>query len=222
MCATRAGGCRMIRVLLADDHEIVREGLRRVLDAARDIRVVGEVGDGRAALNALASLGDVDVLVLDLSLPRVSGIEVLRRTREISPTTRVLIVSMYPEEQYGRRLAQLGAAGYVPKNRPVPEMLQAIYKVARGETCFASGVAQTGRAKAPHDLLSAREYQVFVLLLQGRTTSEIAAEMNLSGSTVSNHVTAVRTKLGAHTVADVVRYAAREGLIDAPALPPAE
>jgi DNA-binding NarL/FixJ family response regulator len=206
----------MIRVVLADDHELVRAGMAKTLATAGDIQIVAEAGDGRAALNALNDHKDVDVLVLDLSLPKVSGVEVLRRSRETHPFTQVLVVSMYPEEQYAPRLIEMGAAGYISKSRPAWEVLQAIRVVAGGGKCFDANIVSA--TKAPHEQLSAREYQVFVLILQGRSISEIAAELDLNSSTVSNHVTAIRTKLGANTVGDIVKYAAREGLIDMPAM----
>lgn len=208
----------MIRVLLADDHQVVREGLRRVLETAPDIRIVGEAVDGRAALEALEAHTELDVIVLDLSLPRVSGIEVLRRTLEIAPMVRVLVLSMYPERQYSARLKELGAAGYIGKTRPATEVLQAIRLIAGGGTYFNEGPQQTPVGDAPHDALTPREYQVFMLLIQGRRTSDIAAEMDLTASTVSNHIGAIRTKLDCRTVVDVIRYASREGLIEAPVL----
>lgn len=206
----------MIRVVLADDHELVRAGLAKMLANATDITIVAEAGDGREALNAMERIKEVDVLVLDLSLPKVSGVEVLRRVREVHPFTQVLVVSMYPEEQYAPRLIQMGAAGYISKSRPAWEVVQAIRVIAGGGQAFDA--PRETPTKAPHDQLSAREYQVFVLILQGRSISEIAAELDLNASTVSNHVTAIRTKLGANTVGDIVKYAAREGLMDMPAM----
>jgi DNA-binding NarL/FixJ family response regulator len=209
----------MIRVFLADDHEIVLDGLRRLLASAPDLRIVGEATDGRATLAALETLEAVDVLVLDLSLPRVSGVEVLRRVRERWPLISVLVLSMYPAEQYQRRLMGMGAAGYLSKSRPSQEVLSAIRELAReGRTAGAPLTREntTTGEQRPHDALSPREYQVFMLLLQSRSASEVAAELDLSASTVSNHVTAIRNKLGARTVGDIVAYAAREGLIGAP------
>jgi DNA-binding NarL/FixJ family response regulator len=207
----------MIRVFLVDDHEIVREGLRKVLQAARDMQIVGEARNGREALQALESETSIDVVVLDLSLPDVGGLEVLRRARQLRPMTQVLVLTMYAEEQYADRLRAMGAAAYLSKSQPAAEVLKAIRTAAGGRAATPEAPLPEGppsRPKAPHDTLSVREYQVFMLLLQGRAVGDIAAELNVTSSTVSNHLTGIRTKLGVRTVADIVRYAARERLIN--------
>jgi DNA-binding NarL/FixJ family response regulator len=209
----------VIRVFIADDHAIVRHGLRELLTATSDMRVVGEATDGRQLLNLAPTL-DCDVLVLDLSLPRVSGPEVLRRLRQIKPELPVLVLTMYPEDQYALALLRNGASAYLCKDRPSTELLEAIRRVAAGRTYFTETIAQqliTGPNpdEGPaHGKLSAREHQVFTLIIQGRTSSEIAAELDLTAGTVSNHLAKIKEKLGAHSVAEVVRYAYRAGLID--------
>lgn len=205
----------MIRVLVADDHEVVRRGLVELFALARDVQVVAEASHGRAVLDLLEKHA-VDVLVLDVSLPRVSGFEVLRRVRESHPAVRVLVLSMYSEAQYAARLLREGAAGYLSKDRSLDEVLDAVRVVARGHTIVPdAGAAATGGTapKPPHETLSPREYQVFMLVLQGRSGTEIAAELDLSASTVSNHLARVREKLGARTNAEVVGYAHRNGLV---------
>jgi len=209
----------VIRVFIADDHAIVRHGLRELLTSTNDMRVVGECTDGRQLLNQAATL-DCDVLVLDLSLPRVSGPEVLRRLRQLRPTLPVLVLTMYPEDQYAVALLRNGASAYLCKDRPSHELLEAIRRVAAGRTYFTETIAQQlittpgADEGPPHAKLSAREHQVFTLIIQGRTSSEIAAELDLTAGTVSNHLAKIKDKLGAHSVAEVVRYAYRAGLID--------
>lgn len=208
----------MIRVFLADDHPILLSGLARVIGEAGDMAVVGTASDGRQVL--LATDLAWDVLVLDLSLPRVGGAEVLRRVRERYPERKVVILSMYPEDQYALRMMRAGAAAYLSKDRPPEELLQAIRQVAAGGA-YLSGALASQLVKAPerieqppHTRLSAREHQVFVLLVNGRTVSEIAAELDLSVSTVSTHVHHIKDKLGVRTIAEVVSYAHRADLID--------
>lgn len=209
----------MIRVFVADDHAIVRHGLRRMIEDTDDMRLVGQAADGRELLMA-AEATAFDVLVLDLSLPRVSGLEALRRMKEQFPRVAVVVLSMYSEEQYAVPVMRAGAAAYLSKDRPGEEVLTAIRKAARGHTYFTDTVAdRVMRAPAraadlPHQSLSAREYQVFTLVLQGRSGSEIAAELDLTAGTVSGHLQKVKTKLGARSVADIVGYAHRMGIVD--------
>lgn len=209
----------MIRVFLADDHAIVRQGLRGLIEQGGDMRVVGEAADGRAVLSA-EGRETWDLLILDLSLPKVGGVEVLRRLREELPKLRIIVLSMYPEDQYALRMLKEGAAAYLSKQTGPAELLQAVRTVAAGGTYLSDGVAQKLRlggarqADAPLAALSAREHQVFTLLIQGRTVSEVAAELGLSVSTASNHVSKIKDKLGARSLTDIVTYAHRAGLID--------
>ncbi len=203
----------MIRVFLADDHPIFRSGVRKVLEDSGGISVVGEADDGRQVLLA-RDKHRWDVLVLDVSLPKVSGIEVLRRLHAELPALAVLVVSMFPEEQYATRLLAEGARGYVSKSRPPEELVEAIHRVAAGERWVPPEVQASGVAASPHTLLTAREHQVFTLICQGLTVSEIAAELDLRLSTVSNHLSKVKEKLSAHTVAEIVSYAHRAGLME--------
>lgn len=209
----------MIRVFLADDHAVVRAGLERIILAAGDMTVVGTAKDGRQVLQAAEAGAAWDVLVLDLSLPRVSGIEVLRRLRSLRPSLPILILSMYSEEHYAIRLMREGAAAYLSKERPPEDLIAAVRRLASGEIYLtASQAAQIvqvpGEAeRPPHHRLSAREHQIFVLIVNGRTVSAIAAELDLSVSTVSTHLAHIKEKLGAQSIADIVSYAHRMGLI---------
>lgn len=202
---------RLIRAFIADDHAIVREGMRRMFETSGDIVVVGEATDGRAVLVA-AEQHDWDVLVLDLSLPIVSGLEVLRRLHRDHPKLPVVVLSMYPEEAFAPRVLAEGACAYVSKERPLADVEAAIRRAVSGAPA-PSPTAQPRPHALPHESLSAREYQVFLLVLEGRTNVEIAAELDLVASTVSNHLAKVKLKLGAHTIAEIVAYGHHVGLL---------
>ena len=207
----------MIRVFITDDHAIVRHGLRQLIGETDDMTVVGEASDGGEMLRA-AETGAWDVLVLDMTLPRMSGIEALRRLHAQRPKLAVVILSMHQEDQYAVRMMREGASAYLSKDRPGEEVLAAIRKVARGGTYVTDTVAEhalraAAPAQQPHEALTAREYQVFTLILQGKTGTEVAAELDLTAGTVSGHLHNVKAKLGARSVADVVSYAHRMGLI---------
>lgn len=209
----------MIRIFIADDHPIVREGLRKLIEEQPDMQVVGEASDGRQVLQQAAG-ARWDLLILDLSLPRVNGIEVLRRLRVDMPALRVVVLSMYPEDQYALRMIEEGAVAYLSKTLPSEELLPALRAAACGATLLSRNVTeqlqlQKGRDRGgpPHAALSAREHQVFTLLFQGRLVSEIAAELDISGSTVSNHVAHIKEKLGARSIGEIVGYAHRAGLL---------
>jgi DNA-binding NarL/FixJ family response regulator len=160
------------------------------------------------------------VVILDLSLPKVNGPEVLKRLKALRPSLAILVLTMYPEDQYAVALLRSGASAYLCKDRPSGELLEAIRRVAAGGTYFTETIAQrflaspTDENRPPHAALTAREHQVFTLVIQGRTGAEIAAELDLTAGTVSNHVAKIKEKLGAHSLAEIVRYAYRAGLID--------
>jgi two-component system invasion response regulator UvrY len=209
----------VIRVFIADDHAIVRHGLRQLIDGSGDMELTGEASDGRQLLTA-AETETWDVLVLDLSLPKVSGLEALKRLKESRPKLAVVVLSMYAEEQYALPVMRAGAAAYLSKDRPGEELLAAIRKAARGGTYMTETMAdqvfrspQKGE-KLPHETLTAREYQIFTLVVHGSTVTEIAVELNLTPGTVSGHLQRVKTKLAAHSVAEIVSYAHRMGFVD--------
>jgi two-component system, NarL family, invasion response regulator UvrY len=208
----------MIRIFIADDHAIVRQGLRRLLEQEADFVVAGEAADGRQILKA-AETDAWDVLVLDLSLPKVSGTSVFQLLRERRPELRIVILSAYPEDQLALRMLKAGAAAYLNKERPAEELIEAIRRAAAGRTYIPESLAEqalgrTLTARPAHETLTGREHQVFTLLVQGKSVAEIAAELNLLSSTVSNHLHKVKEKLGVKSVAEVLRYAHRVGLID--------
>lgn len=205
----------MIRIVLADDHALVRDGVRRILDQDADIRVVGEASTGNEALAKLAST-PCDVLVLDINMPEMGGIEVLRRVRTEFPRVAVLVLSMLAEDGSAARLLRAGAAGYLTKGRSAVELLDAVKKVARGERYVTDRVAQhllDATDKPPHEKLTAREHQVFVLIAGGKSPSEVAAELGVSASTVSTYTARIKKQVGAATLGDIVLYATRNGLV---------
>ncbi|MBX7192228.1 MAG: response regulator transcription factor [Sandaracinaceae bacterium] len=209
--ATPPGPPSPIRVAIADDHELFRQGLRQLLANEPDIVIAAELANGRAVLNA-ADKDSWDVLLLDLSLPIVSGIEVIARLRESNPSLQVLVLSMYNAEHYGPRVRRAGAAGYLSKTEPSRTVVEALRRVSRGESLPAP-VATQDQELLPHERLSAREHQVFMLLVQGRSVADIAAELDLTPSTVSTHVANLREKLGVQNLAEIIRYAFQAGLV---------
>ncbi len=202
-----------IRVFIADDHAIVRKGLRAYRAEVGGFEVVGEASDGRQVLNADA-LSACDVLVLDLSLPIVSGTEVLRRVHARHPSLHIIVHSMHPDEQFAHRAIAAGAAAYVSKERPPGDLVAAITRALSGDR--SSVADRSGEGASPHASLSDREHQIFLLVVSGRTVSEIAAELDLHSSTVSNHLTRIRKKLNVSTVTELVTYAFSAGLIERP------
>lgn len=194
----------MIRVFVADDHAVVRQGLTLAIQAAGDLQVVGTAADGRECMRGLAA-GGIDVLVLDLSLPRVHGIEVLKRAREDHPRLPIVVLSMYPEEHYGPTAARLGATAYLSKTEPLDAILAAVRDAAAGRI----PVPRAPRPSVEHRL-TAREHLVLTLLVEGRTVSDIAAELDVAACTVSNHLARVKQKLGLRSIPDLVDYARRQ------------
>lgn len=207
----------MIRVLLADDHALVREGLRRLLEASADIRVEGEAASGDEAL-ARVRANDYDVAVLDLSMPGLSGIDLVRRVKLEKPALRVLVLSMHAEQQYAARALRAGASGYLTKEAAPAQLVAAIRKIAAGgvhitEAAAASLVSDLAGDGPPHTRLSDREFQVLRLLAAGKSPTEIASELHLSVKTVSTHKARIQEKLGVSGTAELVRYALEHKLL---------
>lgn len=221
-----------IRVLIADDHAVLREGLRMLIDAQPDMHVVGEVGDGEQAIRHVR--GDqTDVAIVDLSMPGISGIETVRRIREGSAGTRVLVLTMHDDPAYPRAALAAGASGYVTKGVDGADLLSAIRAVHGGRTYVqfpdevagAAGGATSLLATppaAPRPLLSAREQQVLALLARGHTNREAAARLFLSIKTVETYRARLAEKVGLRTRADIVRFAMEVGLLDPERDPPAD
>jgi two-component system, NarL family, invasion response regulator UvrY len=210
----------MIRILIADDHAIVREGLKLILGEAPDMEVVAEAGSGPETMSMIHD-GSCDLVLLDISMPGSNGIEVLKSIKREVPTLPVLILSMYPEGQYAIRALKAGASGYLTKDGPSEELLAAIRKTVAGGRYVSSSLAETlafsldeKTNKLPHELLTDREYQVFQLIVSGMSTREIAGLMTLSIKTVSTYRTRVLGKMNMKSNAHLARYAVQHGLID--------
>jgi DNA-binding NarL/FixJ family response regulator len=220
-----------IRVLLADDHDILRDGLRALLEMAGDIRVAGEARTGREAMDEAERL-EPDVVLMDISMPELDGVEACRRIRAQAPHTRVLFLTMHESEEYFFRALRAGAAGYVIKRTAAPDLLAAVRAVARGESFLSPSVAQalvteyagrggrTGHEVAPSSTedaylsLTNREREVLQFVGEGHSNQEIADNLGLSIKTVQSHRAAVMQKLGLRDVTHLVRYAVRRGLVD--------
>ena len=208
-------GESVTRVLIADDHAIVREGLKRILEGQEGIEIAGEATNGHEVLERVRA-GGFDLLLLDLSMPGKSGIELIRQVKDESPKLRVLVLTMHEEDQYAVRAIRAGASGYLTKESAPGQLVSAIRRLADGRLYISPNVAeqlaldvQPRGDEAPHKHLSDREFEVFQLLVAGRSVSEIAAQLHLSVKTVSTHKTRILQKMSASSVADLVRYAIR-------------
>ena len=209
----------MIRLLVADDHPVVREGLRRILDETPGMRVVGEARDGEEVLVQVGRL-PADILLLDVSMPGPGFLGVLESVRAREPTLRVLVLSVHPEDQYAVRALRAGAAGYLTKDHSPEALVEAIRKVALGGTYVSAALAERlarglhSDAGVPeHEALSDREYEVLCFLGSGRTVKDIAATLGLSVKTVSTYRSRLLQKMGFEANADLVRYVATHGLL---------
>jgi two-component system invasion response regulator UvrY len=210
----------MIRVLVADDHAVVRRGLVQILAEAPDMVVAGEASTGREVLQAVWK-HDYDVLVLDIAMPEGGGLEVLQQLQTLKPDLRILILSMYPEKQYAVRALKTGAAGYMTKESVPDELIAAIRKVARGGKYVTQSLAEQLASelrgeveKEPHQTLSDREYQVMILLAAGKSVTDIAEELSLSVKTVSTYRARILEKLNLKSTAEIIRYALERGLVE--------
>jgi DNA-binding NarL/FixJ family response regulator len=198
----------LIRVLITDDHKIVRDGLRRILAGQAELEVAGEAANGDEAL-ALVKAHAYDLAVLDMSMPGLSGIDLIKRLKLERPKMRILVLSMHGEHQYAARALKAGASGYLNKDSAAEQLVVAIRKIAAGgvhigEAAAASLVAAEQQA---HRALSDREFEVLRLLVEGKNPGEVAEQLHLSVKTVSTHKTRILEKLGLHSTADLIRYA---------------
>ena len=211
----------MIRIVIADDHTIVREGLKQLLTATPDMSVAGEASDGHQVMQ-LVREAEFDVLLLDMSMPGRSGIDLIKLARAEKPKLRILILSMHEEQQYAVRAIKAGASGYLTKESASAQLVSAIRKVAGGGAFISAEVAEQLALGAmpqseglPHESLSDREYQIFRMIAAGGAVSAIAAELNLSVKTVSTHKARLMQKMGLQNQADLIRYAITHKLVDA-------
>ena len=210
---------RKLRILLADDHAVVRQGFRRILESQPDMEIIGEAGNGREAVD-LAEKLTPDLIVMDVAMPELNGIEATRRLKESSPRTRVLALSMHKDAVYVREILRAGAQGYLLKDAIDADLVAAVRSVAKGEGYLSPGVANAvltdyrQHVTDPIDLLSSREREVLQLIAEGKTNKEIASLLNLSVYTVDAHRGRIMEKLNLHSTGELVRFAVRKGLID--------
>ena len=208
------------RILVADDHTLMREGLRRIIEGTPDMQVAAEATNGHEVI-AHVRKGELDLVLLDLSMPGKSGIPLIRQIKEEFPKLPVLVLTMHQEDQYAVRALKAGASGYLNKDS-APEMLVgAIRKVATGGAFISPAIAEQlahgvirSDERLPHTLLSDREFQVFQSLANGESVSAIADKLSLSAKTVSTHKTRIMQKMGMQSAADLIRYALEHGVIE--------
>jgi DNA-binding NarL/FixJ family response regulator len=209
----------MIRIAIADDHPIVREGLRRIATEGAGITVTGEAATAAALFELLARV-PVDVVLLDVSMPGSAFVETLRSLREKHPTVRVMVLSVHPEDQWALRALRAGAAGYLTKDHSPEQLVEAIRRVARGGRYVSQALAEklaesfdSGLAQAPHERLSDREFEVLRCLGSGMAVKDVAARLALSAKTVSTYRGRLLEKMGLSSNADLVKYVVERGLL---------
>jgi two-component system, NarL family, response regulator NreC len=209
----------VIKILLADDHTIVRQGLKLILSSHADLQVIGEAANGREVLE-LAEKLKPDVVLMDVAMPELNGIEATRRLHQISPRTKVLVLSMHKEAVYVREILKAGARGYILKDAIDTELISAIQSVARGDGYVSPAISGTllsdyrQNITNPLDLLSSREREVLQLIAEGKTNKEVATRLNLSVYTVDSHRGKIMEKLNLHSTGELVRFAVKQGLVD--------
>lgn len=209
----------MIRILLADDHAMVRQGFRMILSTQGDLEIVGEASNGREVLE-LAEALHPDVVVMDVAMPELNGIEATRRLADTSPRTRVLALSMHKDSVYVREILRAGARGYLLKDSVDTDLLAAVRAVAKGDGYLSPAVSDAvlsdyrKHVTDPLDLLTSREREVLQMISEGKTNKEIATILKLSVYTVDSHRGRIMEKLNLHSTGELVRFAVRNGLID--------
>lgn len=209
---------KKIRVLLADDHTILRKGVRMLLESETDIEVVGEARTGREAIERARTLKP-DIVIMDVSMPELNGIESTRRICDESPHPSVIALSMHKDSVYVREILRAGARGYLLKDSEDDDLIRAIRAVYRGEAFLSPAVSDAvlmdyrKHVTNPVDLLTSREREVLAMIAEGKTNKEIAVALNLSVYTVESHRGSVMEKLNLHSTGDIVRFALRNGLV---------
>ena len=210
----------MIKILVADDHTLVRKGLKQILLDTPDVEIVEEASNGPEVISKINN-NDYDLILLDIALPGRSGIDVLKQLKCIKPDLPVLMLSMYPEEQYAIRSLKAGASGYLTKESAPEELIDAIKKITIGKKYITSTLAErlayeieVNSDKSLHEFLSDREYQVFCLIASGKAVKEIADKLSLSVKTISTHRAHILQKMQMRNNAQIIRYAIKQNLVD--------
>jgi two-component system, NarL family, invasion response regulator UvrY len=209
----------MIKILIIDDHIIFREGIKMVLVAAPDIKVAGEAGNENDAMLALTR-NHYDVVMQDLALPYIAGLDLLRRIKKQKPDLPVLVLSSFPEEQFDVRVLKEGASGYLTKESVPDDLIDAIRKVAGGRKYISAALAEslagsiTGEKESrPHEYLSSREFQIFSMITTGKSVKEMSIELSLARTTITSYRTRIFDKLRFKTNADLIRYAVENRIV---------
>ena len=209
-----------MKILIADDHTIVREGLKQYVKTLDEVKLIDEAAEGNEAWTKIKD-GEYDLVILDVSMPGMSGLDVLQKIKERNMPTRVLILSVHPQEQYAFHAFKLGASGYITKDSASEELTLAIKKITAGgryiASAFAEKLAFNGiepGEKLPHEKLSAREFQVMIMLAKGKSVTEIAKEIFISDKTVSTYRTRILEKMGLKKNAELTIYAIKHELIE--------
>lgn len=210
----------MIRVLIVDDHELIREGLKKILQRQQDMHIAGEARDYFEMQECLQQQ-PVDCIILDITMPGKSGLDILKELKIRRPTIRTIILSMHPEERFAVRAIKAGASGYLNKEAAATEMIHAIRRVMTGGKYISQTLAEKlaneichGVKTAPHEALSNREFEVVRLIASGKSTSEIAGSLHLSTNTITTYRARILEKMGLETNAELIRYALEHRLVD--------
>jgi DNA-binding NarL/FixJ family response regulator len=210
----------MIKILIADDHAIVREGLKQILSETPDLVVVAEASSGQEVLEKI-SKNDLDLVVLDIAMPGRGGLDILKEIKTQKPRLPVLMLSMYPEEQYAIRVLKSGASGYLTKESAPSELVMAIRQISQGKKYISPSLAEKlaidlelSPDKLPHEILSDREYQVMCMIASGKTLKEIADGLSLSIKTISTYRSRILEKMNMKTNAELTHYAIKSNLVD--------
>lgn len=221
--SSRSISYKKIRVLICDDHELFREGVKTILNTQPDIEVIGEAGDGKEAVELALKLNP-DVVLMDISMPVLKGFDAVRRIRKARPGIKVLILTVYDDEDLVARCLDTGASGYVLKDTPPMQLIYAIQAVNRGQQYISPGVltgvvrqymSQPSEFKGGYESLSDREREILVLLAEGHSLKDIAVQLNLSVKTVDAHKYNLMRKLDLHDRSELIRYAIRKRLVEA-------
>ena len=210
----------MIKIIIADDHPIVRAGMKQIIGEASDLMVVDEAGDGHKLLSKIR-VKNFDVVILDITMPHMNGLDVLKQLKIEKPKLPVIILSIHSEDQYALRVLKAGASGYVTKASAPDELINAIRKVCRGRKYISPSIAEklafnldANFEEMPHEALSDREYQVLCMLASGKTVTEIAVELALSAKTVSTYRSRILEKMDMKNSAELMHYAIQNQLVD--------
>jgi DNA-binding NarL/FixJ family response regulator len=210
----------MIKILIADDHAVVREGLKQIISETSDMRVTDEANNGQEVLNKVSEQ-HYDVVLLDITMPGRSGLDVLKQLKSKKPKLPVLMLSVHPEEQYAVRTLKAGASGYLTKGSATDELISAIRKISTGKKYVSSSLAEKlafdldlDHEKPRHEILSDREYQVMSMIASGKTVKEIADELSLSVQTISTYRSRILEKMKMKNNAEIIYYAVKQGLVE--------